>query len=59
MRRHVCVVSTSFAGPRQDSNTRRDIHGVGARAPDHQLPGEVVSGGEFCARLEAVVSVGE
>ena len=40
---------------------RRRPHGVGARAPVRtmQLPEEVVSGGEFCARLEAVVSVGE
>ena len=33
----------------------------GAPAPVRptQLPQEVVSGGEFCARLQTVVSVGE
>ena len=40
---------------------RRRPQDVGARAPVRpmQLPQEVVSGGEFCARLQAVVSVGE
>ena len=74
MRRHVSfnVVSTSLrcverAQTRQQYSAteiqccRRCPRGVGARAPVRtmQLPEEVVSGGEFCARLEAVVSVGE
>ena len=61
----------AWNGPRQDSNTsqRRDIvlslsssrWGGGARAPVRpmHLPQEVVSGGEFCTRLQTVVSEGD
>ena len=39
---------------------RRRIHCVGAHAPvrPRQLPKEVISGGEFCACLHTLVSVG-
>ena len=40
---------------------QRRPHGVGERAPVRpmQLPREVVSGGEFCANIQTLVSVCE
>ena len=58
----------AWNGPRQDSNTppwrvivlspSYSLCGVHAPVRPMQLPKEVISGGEFCACLQTVVSVG-
>ena len=65
----ICVDELAMRGTGPDTTSilrhgetcRRGPHGVGARAPVRpmQLSREDVLGGEFCSRLETVVSVCE